>query len=143
MNRKPLAILAILAAACGGTPQPRAVSFPEVLNSDWHLNTSEAIAAETVPGLVRTLGLEQARRAVYDGPEALTVVVYEMGAEAAAFELQQKWQPGPGRLTFYSGPRFVLLESPTLDHPSLAALGQSLEKHWQAAKSASSSRGSV
>ncbi len=131
MNPQSFTVLLILTVSCGSAPQPGAISFPQALQDIWQLSAEETIAVEATPELVRSLGLEQARRAIYDGPDALTVIVYQMNAEMAAFELQQKWQPEDGRLTFYTGPRFVILESPTLDHPALAALGQAIEQHWK------------
>lgn len=131
MSRQSLAVLLVLGVSCGGPSEPPAVPFPQVLQGDWQISTEEMIAPASVPELVRSLGLRQAQRAVYEGPESLTVVVYEMDAEAAAFELQQKWRAEEGRLTFYTGPRFVMLESPSLDFPTLAALGQALDQHWK------------
>ena len=64
-----------LLAACGSAPDEGPVRFPEALQSEWRLGSEQAIALEAIPELVQTLGIREARKVIYQGPEPLTVVV--------------------------------------------------------------------
>ncbi len=65
------------------------------------------VPAESVPPLVRELGVKRAAEVTYAGPATTSVRVYEMNVPASAFELMQKWRQQDGR-AIYTGPYFVV-----------------------------------
>jgi len=65
------------------------------------------VPAESVPQLVRELGVKRAAEVTYAGPAPTSVRVYEMNVPASAFELMQKWRQQDGR-AIYTGPYFVV-----------------------------------
>lgn len=113
----------------GCAVQNSAVSFdfPRSLGDEWRLTGIEQIAAEKTPPGVQQLGLIAARRGSYDGPGQLTMVVYEMSTQSAAFELGQTWRPMEGMLAFPAGTAFVLLESSTLSADELNELAELID----------------
>lgn len=73
------------------------------------------------------MGLVQATRGRYEGPQALSVTFYEMRAAASAFELMQRWRPSEGRLASYKGRWFVVIEAKGADLATLSRVAEGLD----------------
>lgn len=76
----------------------------------WRRAAVENIPNEQLPSDIKSMGLKRGRRAFYQAGSRVQVIVYEMNAQAVAFELQQKWRNEPGRVAYHQGPYFVILE---------------------------------
>jgi len=123
-------IAILLLARCGGGDSAGSLGFPPSLDGGWPLAETEPIDTENTPPGVQELGLLQARRGRYQGPGQLTVVIYEMTNQSAAFELAQLWRPAESMLAFPAGVSFVLLESDSLTNTELNELAGVLEQLW-------------
>jgi hypothetical protein len=128
MANKVCAIAGLILLGCGSPDDAEPFRFPETISSDWTLSSQEEIDPEKTPQGVQDLGLVQAMRATYTGPETLTVVVYQMTTQSGAFELVQQWRPMPGSLALYVGANFIIVESPLLDNATLQMVAEELER---------------
>jgi len=124
-------LLVILCAACGSAPEEPVFTAPGSLEGGWTLSTAQE-AVEGVPDEIRQRGPRYALRAVYDGPGSLTASFYLMPAEGSAFELVQKQRPEPGKLRFYKGPWFVVLESEGQETAALSSIAADIERRLPA-----------
>ena len=120
-------IAVALLIGCGAGEQTASFDFPDTLGAQWRLATVETIAVENTPAGVQELGLIEARRGVYEGPGQLTMVVYEMTTQPAAFELVQLWRPSDGQIAFHAGAAFVLLESDNLSAAELNDIAELID----------------
>ncbi|MFN3323927.1 MAG: hypothetical protein ACK5AZ_10560 [Bryobacteraceae bacterium] len=124
-------IAALLMAAGCRREEPRLL-LPEAVGGEWTLAESEPVAAEEAPETIRALGLREAARGRYTGPEEIGVTVYRMSTGAGAFEALQKHRPEEGKLAFYEGVYFVIAESPQAGRERLTtfsrAFGRALAK---------------
>jgi hypothetical protein len=67
-----------------------------------------------------TAGARRACRAAYAGSLPMTLTIYDMPDEfASAFDAAQKWQPQPGKMAFFQGRYFGVVESPGADRFAL------------------------
>ncbi len=87
----------------------------------------ENVPAEEHPAEIKRRGLKTARRAIYQRSGRYTGTIYEMGAQAVAFELVQQWKPEPGKIVFQEGFYFVVLESEQKDVAGMNALAAAIE----------------
>jgi hypothetical protein len=85
--------------------------------ADWRIEGSPA-CAKPVPANLRpwrgTAGALQVCTARYIGSPAMTLTIFDMPGSvgATAFDAFQKWQTQPGKLAFYKGRYFGVVESP-------------------------------
>jgi hypothetical protein len=86
----------------------------------WILKRTEALPAEESPAVVRSLGLRQGIKAVYEGNGSITVRLFQMNAEASAFELIQKWRQQDG-LALYKGRYFFAAEAKGPDQATVSS----------------------
>lgn len=108
-------------------PYEKAELLPMVLGDFRRVNI-ENIPAEEVPEEYKRMGLKRARRALYKGTGMMTATVYEMGGQAVAFEMVQKWRPQPKSMVFHEGPFFVLLTAEQDDRAGMNAMAQLIEQ---------------
>jgi hypothetical protein len=80
--------------------------------------------------MVRSLGLRQAIKGVYEGNGSISVRVFEMTVEASAFELIQKWRQHDG-LAMYKGRFFFIANG---DGPDQATVSSFLQAFQQEVK---------
>lgn len=126
MNRRHIILmLASLAAACGPSGKALKDVLPVEVQRMWVLKETRSIAAADAPELVRGLGLKQALEAVYRANGTITVRLYEMHAEASAFELMQKWRQTES-LAFHKGAYLVSASSGDVDPQTLREFTQAL-----------------
>ncbi len=103
-RRKLLFLVPILPAACA---RPAKDPLPETVDGVWRLTASEA--ETNIPEVIRGLGCKQARRTTYEGPQRITVSVFEMTTSAGAFEVLQKWRVERRAVPFQKDRFFVLV----------------------------------
>ena len=103
-------LLVVYLVSCGtGKPSPP-LAFPAAAGP-WTLTQEKPIFAEEYPQILNTLGIVDARAAVYSGPSPVAVRAFRMKSETVAFEALQRWKPEKGVMHFYRGPYFVLAET--------------------------------
>lgn len=67
-----------------------------------------------------TAGARQACVAEYTGAPPMKLSIYDMPSEfASAFDAAQKWSPQPGKMSFFKGQYFGVVESPSADGHTL------------------------
>lgn len=89
----------------------------------------ENVPAEENPEEYKRLGLKRSRRAVYQaGAAKITATVYEMGGQAVAFEMVQKWRPEPLKMAFHEGSFFVVLVADAENREAMSDLAKQLEQ---------------
>lgn len=102
--------------------------LPMMMGGHRRLNV-ENVPGEENPEEYKRLGLKRARRAVYQvGNSKITATVYEMGGQAVAFEMVQKWRPEPKKMAFHEGPYFVVLAAEVEDREGMNDLAKQLEQ---------------
>ena len=104
-----VSLLAIVLASCADKPAASA-ALPKVAGA-WTLTEEKVLAADAYPQVLATLGVVDARTAVYAGPSPVTVRVFRMKSGTVAFEALQKWKPEKGVMHFYREAYFVLAET--------------------------------
>lgn len=143
--RSRIGLLALLALA-GCSHKPRVEReiriFPATVEGGYRLGRVFQVPMEGAPPLARQLGLQAAARAAYEGPAPMTVVLYEMANDTAAFELLQKFpKPAPAeakpktgkaddlrRMLFQKRRYFVVVETNGEDTAPLKPFTAALEK---------------
>ncbi|MCX6623214.1 MAG: hypothetical protein NTY38_19550 [Acidobacteria bacterium] len=141
--------LLVLVALAGCSRKPgvkkEITAFPAAVAGGFRLGRTFQVPLDGAPPLARKLGLKAEARALYEGSTAMTVVVYEMNTQTAAFELMQKWpkpkpvEPDPKtgkgdemrRLYFQKGVYFVVVETNSDDASPLKPFTAALEKALQ------------
>jgi hypothetical protein len=98
--------------------------LPGVTSGGFKLDVIEPLAA--VPELVRSLGLATAWEARYRGTSPCRVAIFEMRAEASAFELVQKWRREEGVVPIQAGRYFLAVECPELPTATVVPLARDL-----------------
>jgi hypothetical protein len=131
LDRQNFLLLFALAAACTRPSKSLKEVLPGQVQRAWILKQTMALPAEEAPALVRSLGLHQAIRAVYEGNGSVTVRLFEMKVEASAFELVQKWRPQDG-LAMYKGPYFFVAEGKGADQATLASFLHAFQQELKA-----------
>jgi hypothetical protein len=122
--------LLCLLAACGGQPAPPP-GFPSA-SEGWTLASSSDLPVDGEPENVRKLGLKRARRAVYQGPVALTLTLYEMNSEPASLELIQTWRAVPDTFVIRRDRHFAIAHSPGAPRDKLQAFLAAFDKRLAA-----------
>src|SRR3982750_4111755 len=105
MTRRVSLLITVCLLGCS---KPR--SFEEILprtTGEWARGSIATVPPESVPPLVRELGMKRAAEVTYAGPAPTSIRVNEMNVPASAFELMQKWRQQDGR-AIYTGPYFVV-----------------------------------
>jgi len=94
MERRSLfALITLLCAGCGG---PREARFPPEIPGGWKLFGSEEYRVDTADASLQNAGLKRWLRGRYDGPGYPDISLYQMGSQAGAFEMVQKWRSEKG-----------------------------------------------
>ncbi|MBL8232343.1 MAG: hypothetical protein JNL98_27855 [Bryobacterales bacterium] len=127
LSRRHILIAAVLLSSCQNEAQ-RMELLPMMAGAHRRLNV-ENVPAEENPEEYKRLGLKRSRRAVYQvGGSKMTATVYEMGGQAVAFEMVQKWRPEPLKMAFHEGPFFVVLVSDAENRDGMSDLAKQLEQ---------------
>jgi hypothetical protein len=100
------ALAACTAKKTGGPPE-----FPKYAG-DWTLQSGPE-PAESVAGA------EGAWVARYSGNPPMRLTVIRMPSQTGAFDAVQRWRAEAGKLAFYKGPFFGIVESPGADHAAM------------------------
>ena len=76
-----------------------------------------------------TAGARQVCRAAYSGPAAMKLTIYDMPEVpgATAFDAEQKFPAQPGKMGFFKGHYFGVVESQGLDRQTLERFVLALE----------------
>src|SRR5687767_4307022 len=127
LQRRRIIVLLTLIAACARPSKTLKEILPGQVQRAWILKRTEALPSEESPAVVRALGLRQAIRAVYEGNGSITIRLFEMNAEASAFELIQKWRQQDG-LAMYKGPYFFVTDSKGPDQATLSSFLQAFRQ---------------
>ena len=127
LTRQTFLIFLALATACTRPAKSLKDALPGQVQRAWILKQTEALPAEEAPSLIRSLGLRQAIRAVYEGNGSITVSVFEMNVDASAFELIQKWRQQDG-LAMYKGSYFFVVQGKGTDQATLSAFLQAFQR---------------
>ena len=64
-------------------------------------------------------GAEAAWVAIYAGQPNIRVTLQRMPSQTGAFAKVQEWRPAAGKLAFYKGPYFGIVEADGADHPTM------------------------
>jgi hypothetical protein len=127
LSRRNLLLIPVFFCACQNEAERREV-LPMMLGAHRRINI-ENVPAEENPEEYKRLGLKRSRRAVYQaGNTRITATVYEMGGQAVAFEMVQKWRPDPLKMAFHEGPYFVVLVADAENREALSELAKHLEQ---------------
>lgn len=113
MNRRTLLLLPMLGAGCARQENPLKDMLPVQVQREYVLKETHRNPVEQAPELARKLGLRRWETAVYRAKEEIDVQVFQMNAEANAFEMMQKWNKAEGAV-FFKGPYVLVATSPTL-----------------------------
>ncbi len=127
LTRRNLLAFSALATACTRTPKSLTEALPVQVQRAWILKRTQPLPVEEAPALIRSLGLRQAIRAVYEGNGSVTVRMFEMNVETSAFELIQKWRQQDG-LAMYKGPYFFVAQGEGTDQATLSAFLQAFQQ---------------
>jgi len=94
------------------------VSLPPAA-AGWSLAAAQDCARPTPAQLQAWRGISGARRVcrgVYRGSPEMILTIYDLPEwGAGAFDAWQKWQTQPGKMAFYKGRYFGVVESPDAD----------------------------
>ena len=113
-----LTSFAALAAACSRPKQSLKDLLPKEVKGPWVLQGTQDLEPETVPEMLRNLGVEQALEAQYAGNGAIKVRVYRMRGGASAFEAMQKW-PQAESLALERGTYFITAQGDGVSRQAL------------------------
>jgi hypothetical protein len=120
-----LGVLGAVIAICSEQPSC-ATPIPALspVAAEWKL-ASSPVCSRPVPAELRIWGgTTQARRACraeYGGAPPMSLTIYYMPgwSGATAFDAFQRWQIQPGKMAFYKGHYFGVVESPQADRNAL------------------------
>jgi hypothetical protein len=129
MRRFVLMILLLL-IGCGRREGTLREVLPVQVQRTWTLRETKTIPREEAPAMIRSLGLKRALLARYEGNGSITVRVYEMSSQTAAFEMIQKWPQKDGP-AFYKSKYFIVAQNGP-DRATLASFLQGLEQEFAA-----------
>ena len=127
ITRRNVLTFVALTAACTRPSKALKEILPTQVQRAWILKETAALPTEESPAIIRSLGLKQCIRAVYEGNGRVTVRLFEMNVEASAFELIQKWRQQDG-LAMYKGPYFFVVEAKGPDQATLASFLQAFQQ---------------
>jgi hypothetical protein len=101
--------------------------LPAEIEGGWKLSVLPP-SKETYE-LVSRLAPKKSLMSGYEGPQGkFTLAAFQLANGPAAFEQVQKWRAQPGKLAFYHGAWFVVLESEGMDAGQLSKIASSIEK---------------
>jgi hypothetical protein len=107
---------------------------PPATAAEWKLS-APADCVKSVPAELRawrgTAGARRVCRADYTGTTTMRLTLFEMGSfpGASAFDAWQKWRPAqPGKMGFFKGRYFGVVESPQADRMTLDRFTVAVEK---------------
>jgi hypothetical protein len=133
---KRLAYLCLFAAVvtiCSEQPSCATPNFVLSANAaEWKLRSPQDCSNPTPAELQIWSGTTHASRvcrAEYEGSPPMKLTVYYMPgwSGATAFDAFQKWQRQPGKMAFYKGHYFGVVESPQGDRDALNRFTRSVE----------------
>jgi hypothetical protein len=101
--------------------------LPTQVQRAWILKRTEALPAEEAPAMIRSLGLYQAIKGIYEGNGTITVSLFEMKVAASAFELIQKWRQQDG-LAMYKESFFFVAKGKGPDQTTLSSFLQAFQQ---------------
>jgi hypothetical protein len=127
LQRRRIIVLLTLIAACARPSKTLKEILPGQVQRAWILKRTEALPSEESPAVVRSLGLRQAIRAVYEGNGSITVRLFQMNTETSAFELIQKWRQQDG-LALYKGSYFFVAEAKGADQATVSSFLQAFQE---------------
>src|SRR3954471_8095968 len=100
MTRRIFLVPALLGIACARKENPLKDLLPVQVQREYVLKETHSHPVEEAPELARTHGVRRWETAIYRAKDSVTVSVFEMGAEASAFEMMQKWNKADGVVFF-------------------------------------------
>ncbi len=124
MPRYLLVLAALLAVSCVKS-DPMKEILPIQVQRAWTLEETHVLANGEVADSIRRAGLKRALFAGYRGNGRIRVRVFDMGNDASALEVLQKWPQADG-MAFYKGKYFVLGEANDVDRSTLSSFLQAL-----------------
>jgi len=127
LTRQKFLLLAVLGTACTRPARALKDMLPGQVQRAWILKHTQALPAEEAPAMIRSLGLRQGIKAVYEGNGSITIRLFEMNAEASAFEMIQKWRQQDG-LALYRGPYFFIAAGQGTDQATLSSFLQAFQQ---------------
>jgi len=106
------------------------ISLPATA-AGWTLASAQDCVKPAAGELTKWRGIAGARRVCrgeYHGWPAMTLTIYDMRAwGGSAFDAFQKWQTQPGKMSFYKGRYFGVVESPGADMNTLNRFAVAVE----------------
>lgn len=118
-------VVLFLLSGCGSSAGDW--KLPAEIEGGWKLSVLPP-SRETYD-LVSRLAPKKSVMGGYEGPSGkVTVAAFQLANGPAAFEQVQKWRAQPGKLAFYRGAWFVVLESEGMDAAQLSKIASSIEK---------------
>ena len=126
------AVFAILfsGTGCARRDNPLKDALPVQIQLEWVLRETRTEPNEQAPDPIRNSGLKRWANATYRARGTINVRVFQMNAEASAFEMLQKWRKTDG-LVFYKGPYFVVVDSSDVNRQMLAEFTQELQAQFK------------
>jgi hypothetical protein len=92
------------------------------------LKITQSLPAATAPEFERQIGTRGWWKALYKGPGAATVEVYELTSSAGGLEMVQRWRPAADTVVWYTPQYFVVVRWHGGDRTMVSALIRALEK---------------
>jgi len=139
-----LGIPAVVIAICSEQPScATPIPLLSPVAAEWKLGSPQ-VCSQPVPAELRiwsgTTHARRACRAEYDGLPPMSLTIYYMPGwpGATAFDALQRWRIQPGKMAFYKGPYFGVVESPQAGRNALnrftvavvSTLPGGAEFHW-------------
>lgn len=118
MTRRAWLLGAAGVAACTSSKVEGPPALPKYAG-DWTLETGPV----TTEGVVSAEG---AWAYAYSGNPAMKLVLYEMPSQTVAFDAVQKWRAEAGKLAFYKGAYFGIVDSQGANHTTLNRFAESI-----------------
>ncbi|HUJ21619.1 MAG TPA: hypothetical protein VLX58_08875 [Bryobacteraceae bacterium] len=128
MNRRNWILTAPLLHACAR--RARSPVFPPTVAGVWQLKSSQRLAAETAPDLVRAMGTRGWWRAAYEGAGSATVELYELTSSAGGLEIVQKWRPVANAVVWYTPGYFVVVRWNSDNRSAVTAFIHAIQKEF-------------
>ena len=112
MTRRAAVLVLFVLASCAKQQSADSV-LPSELPGGWKRGSVTA-PADSVPDLIRTLGLESSAQTPYEAGTKVLVRAYRMRSDTAAFEVMQKWRQSDG-MGLQKGSWFLTANGPDRD----------------------------
>jgi hypothetical protein len=131
MRRRTLLAVTAAAAACSRLPRKPLVRVPPEGIGEWRRAALATLDPIGAPEPALSLKPQQWIQTAYvSGQRLVGVTAFTFTTDAAAFELQQKWNRGSGDVTFQKKSVFVICRSETETVQELIAFTRRLEQEW-------------